>query len=58
MQQVVQQRNAAGDGRVRYWLLDSGGLDLNGCHWHFSARDDRVIADRLSAFIGSLALGW
>jgi len=58
VQQVVQQRNAAGDSRVRYWLLDGGGLDFSGCHFHFSTHDDRLIADRLSTFIGGLALGW
>jgi lysophospholipase L1-like esterase len=58
VQQVVQQRNAASDSRVRYWLLDSSGLDSNGCHFHFSAHDDRLIADRLGAFIGSLPLSW
>jgi lysophospholipase L1-like esterase len=58
VQQVVQQRNAAGDSRVRYWLLDGSGLDSNGCDYHFSARDDRLIAGRLGAFIGSQPLGW
>jgi lysophospholipase L1-like esterase len=58
VQQVVQQRNAAGDSRVRYWLLDGSGLDAGGCHAHYSTHDDRLIADRLGAFIGTLPLGW
>jgi len=58
VQQVVRQRNAAGDSRVRYWLLDGSGLESSGCHFHFSARDDRLIADRLSAFVAGLSLGW
>jgi lysophospholipase L1-like esterase len=58
VQQVVQQRNAAGDSRVRYWLLDGSGLDSSGCHYHYSTHDDQLIADRLSAFIGSLPLSW
>ena len=43
--QVVQDRNDRGDSRVRYWLLDDSGLDFLGCDWHYSARDDRLIAD-------------
>jgi lysophospholipase L1-like esterase len=58
VQQVVQQRNAAGDGRVRYWALDGSGLDSSSCDYHFSTHDDRLIADRLGAYIGTLALGW
>jgi hypothetical protein len=58
VQQVVQERVSAGDSRVHYWLVDGSGLDFLGCDWHYSARDDRLIAERLSAFIGSLALGW
>ncbi|WP_426505539.1 SGNH/GDSL hydrolase family protein [Dactylosporangium sp. McL0621] len=58
VQQVVQQRNAAGDNRVRYWPLDGSGLDSSGCDYHFSAHDDRLIADRLSTFIGGLGLAW
>ncbi|WP_328435818.1 RICIN domain-containing protein [Streptomyces sp. NBC_00425] len=26
---------------MRYWLLDDSGLDFTGCHWHYSAHDDR-----------------
>jgi len=55
---VRQQRNAAGDSQVRYWALDGSGLDYSGCDYHFSTHDDRLIADRLTAFLGSLPLGW
>ncbi|TDC85683.1 cellulose-binding protein [Micromonospora sp. KC606] len=58
VQQVVQERANAGDGRVRYWALDGTGLDLLGCHWHYSTRDHQLIADRLGTYIGSLPLGW
>ncbi|MFI7433656.1 cellulose binding domain-containing protein [Micromonospora haikouensis] len=57
-QQVVRDRNAAGDARVRYWYLDDAGLDLLGCHWHYSAADDRLIADRLGDYVATLGLGW
>ncbi len=58
VQQVVQERVSAGDSRVRYWSLDGSGLGFTGCDYHYSTHDDRVIAGRLSAFIGSLSLGW
>ncbi|MFD7487119.1 RICIN domain-containing protein [Streptomyces mirabilis] len=57
VQQVVKARNDAGDGRVRYWFLDDSGLDFLGCDWHYSAHDDRVIADRLTSFIAGLPTG-
>jgi lysophospholipase L1-like esterase len=58
VQQVVQERTAAGDSRVRYWSLDGTGLDNLGCHWHYSTRDHQLIADRLSTYLGGLSLGW
>ncbi|WP_079085770.1 RICIN domain-containing protein [Streptomyces dysideae] len=58
VQQVVKTRNDAGDSRVRYWFLDDSGLDFLGCDWHYSARDDRLIADRLTPFISGLPAGW
>ncbi|MDG6107272.1 cellulose binding domain-containing protein [Dactylosporangium aurantiacum] len=58
VQQVVQERTGAGDSRVRYWPLDETGLDRLGCDWHFSTRDDQLIADRLGTFIGTLPLSW
>ncbi|WP_078892012.1 RICIN domain-containing protein [Streptomyces sp. NRRL S-350] len=58
VQQVVKERTDAGDGRVRYWALDSSGLDFQGCDWHYSAHDDRIIADRLTSFVSGLPMGW
>ena len=58
VQQVVKARNDAGDSRVRYWALDTSGLDFLGCDWHYSAHDDRLVADRLVSFIGGLPTGW
>lgn len=58
VQQVVKARNDAGDSGVRYWFLDDSGLDFLGCDWHYSARDDRLIADRLTSFIAGLPTGW
>ncbi|MFG3409469.1 RICIN domain-containing protein [Streptomyces sp. NPDC048142] len=58
VQQVVEARNDAGDSGVRYWFLDGSGLDFSGCDWHYSAHDDRLIADRLTPFIAGLPLGW
>ncbi|TDB76174.1 cellulose-binding protein [Micromonospora sp. KC723] len=58
VRQVVQERTSAGDSRVRYWALDGTSLDLLGCHWHYSARDHQLIADRFGTFVGSLPLGW
>ncbi|MFD3664050.1 RICIN domain-containing protein [Streptomyces sp. NPDC058659] len=58
VQQVVKARNDAGDSGVRYWFLDDSGLDFLGCDWHYSARDDRLVADRLTPFIAGLPIGW
>ncbi|MEX3106146.1 SGNH/GDSL hydrolase family protein [Streptomyces sp. ST1015] len=58
VQQVVRARNDAGDSRVRYWFLDDAGLDFLGCDWHYSAHDDRLIADRLTPFLSGLPTGW
>jgi len=58
VQQVVKARNDTGDNRVRSWFLDHSGLDFQGCHWHYSAHDDRLIADRLTSFIAGLPVGW
>jgi lysophospholipase L1-like esterase len=57
-QQVVEDRNSLGDDRVRFWPLDETSLDFLGCHWHYSAHDDRLIADRLTGFLGTLPLAW
>ncbi|MFC3999327.1 SGNH/GDSL hydrolase family protein [Nocardiopsis sediminis] len=57
-QGIVTERNDAGDDRVRYWYYDDAGLDYLGCHWHPSAQDHRLIADRLGEFIATLPLEW
>jgi hypothetical protein len=57
-QQVVADRNAQGDNRVRYWYYEDTGLDHLGCHWHPSAHDHELVADRLEAFIATLPLRW
>ena len=58
VQQVVQARNGAGDSRVRYWFLDSNGLDFQGCHYHFSASDHQVVAGRFRTFVDGLGVRW
>ncbi|MFI8932714.1 SGNH/GDSL hydrolase family protein [Streptomyces sp. NPDC053474] len=58
VQQAVKARNDAGDSRVRHWYLDDSGLDFQGCHWHYSAHDDRLIADRLTSYLAGLPMGW
>ncbi|PWI20757.1 acetylxylan esterase [Streptomyces sp. Act143] len=58
VRQVVKARNDAGDNGVRYWFLDSSGLDFLGCDWHYSAHDDRVISDRLVSFLSGLPMRW
>lgn len=56
--QVVQDRSDGGDGRVRYWYYDNQDLDYGGCDWHPSARDHRIISQRLNTFIATLPLRW
>jgi lysophospholipase L1-like esterase len=58
VQRVVQDRNGAGDSRVRYWFLDSNGLDFQGCHYHFSAVDHQVVAGRFRTFVDGLGVRW
>ena len=58
VQQVVRERADAGDSRLRYWFLDDTGLDFLGCHWHYSAHDDRLVADRLTSFVNGLPIRW
>ncbi|MEV0953885.1 SGNH/GDSL hydrolase family protein [Promicromonospora sp. NPDC050249] len=58
VQRVVQERNGAGDSRVRYWFLDSNGLDFQGCHYHFSAADHQVVAGRFRTFVDGLGVRW
>jgi lysophospholipase L1-like esterase len=54
--QIVKERNDSGDNRVRYWYYD--GLDYLGCHFHPSLHDHQLIADQLTAFLGTLRLRW
>ncbi|WP_328409141.1 GDSL-type esterase/lipase family protein [Streptomyces violaceus] len=58
VEQVVQERTGAGDSRARYWRLDDTNLDHTGCHWHYSAQDHRLLADRLTSFLGDLPIRW
>lgn len=57
-QQVVQDRNARGDDRVRFWNYDDPRLDRLGCDWHFSLNDHRVISGLLNDYIATLPIGW
>ncbi|GGL16623.1 lipase [Sphaerisporangium melleum] len=57
-QRIVQERNARGDDRIRYWYYDESGLDYLGCHWHPSSHDHQVIAQRLTDYIATLPLRW
>jgi lysophospholipase L1-like esterase len=57
-QQIVAERNAAGDDQIRYWYFDNTGLDYNGCHWHPSVKDHQVISERLYDYLTSLQLDW
>ncbi|HEX7301840.1 SGNH/GDSL hydrolase family protein [Lentzea sp.] len=53
--QVVED---LGDARVRYWNYADPALDRLGCDWHFSARDHRLIADKLRDYLAGLSLRW
>ncbi|MFI9816374.1 cellulose binding domain-containing protein [Saccharothrix variisporea] len=55
--QVVADRNAQGDSKVRFWGYE-GSLDLLGCDWHFSARDHRVLSGSLVDYVSRLGLAW
>lgn len=57
-EQIVRERNSAGDRRVRYWYYGNEGLDYLGCHWHPSLHDHQLVADRLVDYIAALPLGW
>lgn len=50
---VVQQRWAAGDERVHF--LPIHGLAMNGCRWHPSSADHRVVAARLVQLLDGVA---
>ncbi|MEV7098091.1 cellulose binding domain-containing protein [Amycolatopsis sp. NPDC051045] len=57
-QQVVSDRNARGDSRVRFWNFDDPRLDHLGCDWHFSLNDHRLISGLLTDYIATLPLAW
>ena len=57
-EQVVRDRNARGDDRVRFWNYDNPGLDRLGCDWHFSRNDHRLISGLLTDYIATLPLDW
>ncbi|MFE9746836.1 cellulose binding domain-containing protein [Saccharothrix saharensis] len=56
--QVVVDRNARGDDRVRFWNYDNPGLDRLGCDWHFSLNDHRLISGLLNDYIATLPITW
>ncbi|SPL99420.1 Endo-1,4-beta-xylanase A precursor [[Actinomadura] parvosata subsp. kistnae] len=60
VQQIVRQRNAQGDGRVKALHYDNAalGLDLLGCDWHPSLHDHKALAGALGSFIATLPLRW
>ncbi|MEU3750839.1 MULTISPECIES: hypothetical protein [Streptomyces] len=58
VQQVVKARNDGGDNGVRYWFLEDSGPDFLGWDWHYSAHDDRLVAERLTSFVAGLPTGW
>ncbi|GAA1857416.1 SGNH/GDSL hydrolase family protein [Myceligenerans crystallogenes] len=55
--QIVADRNAAGDADVTHWHYGAG-LDLMGCHWHPSAADHELMADRLQELVATLDVPW
>jgi lysophospholipase L1-like esterase len=57
-QQVVSDRNAQGDSRVRFWNFDDPRLDHLGCDWHFSRHDHQIISGLLTDYVATLPLTW
>ena len=57
-EQIVRERNAQGDHRVRYWYYSDEGMEYTGCHWHPSLADHELISSRLDDFIDTLPLRW
>jgi hypothetical protein len=60
IQQIVATRNGQGDTRVKSLYYDNNalGLDLMGCDWHPSLRDDQLIAGSITSFLRTLPLNW
>ena len=57
-EQIVRERNAQGDHRVRYWYYSDEGMEYTGCHWHPSLADHELISSRLDDVIDTLPLRW
>ncbi|MBG0563765.1 polysaccharide deacetylase family protein [Actinoplanes aureus] len=60
IEQIAEQRAAAGDRRVRALHYDNAalGLDLLGCDWHPSARDHQLLSGALTSFLSGLPVRW
>lgn len=58
VRQVVEERRALGDSSLHHWNYADPALDRLGCDWHFSARDHRLIADKLRDYLAGLPLRW
>ncbi|MFC7529293.1 cellulose binding domain-containing protein [Actinoplanes sp. GCM10030250] len=60
IQQIVKNRNDAGDARVSALYYDNTalGLDLLGCDWHPSQRDHRILADAVTKHVATLPSTW
>lgn len=56
--QIVRERNARGDQRIRHWYYPETDLDYMGCHWHPSAHDHEIIAGRLGDYLATVPLRW
>ncbi|MET1073257.1 MAG: GDSL-type esterase/lipase family protein [Umezawaea sp.] len=56
--EIVDERNAAGDGRVHYWYYDDPRLDHLGCDWHPSLNDHRVLSDLLTTRLAEVPIRW
>jgi lysophospholipase L1-like esterase len=57
-QQVVQDRNSAGDSKVVFWDYSNASLNFLGCDWHPSAQDDVTLASILTSYLNNLPLSW
>ncbi|VUD64021.1 Acetylxylan esterase / glucomannan deacetylase [Thalassocella blandensis] len=49
VQHVVEQRQAKGESNIVYWFYE--GLDNEGCDWHPSAADHRMLATKLTELL-------
>lgn len=53
---VVSQLNALGDKKVT--LIPVANLEMTGCHWHPSNKDDQTIAEKIINYIDSNPTIW